>query len=70
MHGSDAALLEKPITGRIAKFFFDRQAVHMPSYESLAIDELEILVNYVIALHEFGPMTAPVVRAYGKQSQS
>ena len=42
----------------------------MPSYKSLGPDEIEILVQYVIALHQFGPMTAKTVRAYGEQTRS
>ncbi len=70
MHGMDSAILQKPITGRIAEFFFSRQAVNMPSYKSLKSEEIEILVNYVIALNQFGPMTAKTVRLYAEQSQS
>ena len=42
----------------------------MPSYKSLEPEEIEILINYVIALHRFGPMTAKIVRSYGEQSAS
>jgi cytochrome c553 len=69
MHGMDSAILEKPVTGRIAAFFFRRQAVSMPSYKSLEPEEIEILANYVIALHRFGPMTANIVRSYGERSR-
>jgi mono/diheme cytochrome c family protein len=69
-HGMDSAILEKPLTGRIAGFFFRRQAVSMPSYKSLPPEEIDILVNYVIALNEFGPMTAQSVRSYGERSRS
>ena len=70
MYGMDAAILEKPLSGRIAKFFFSRQAVSMPSYKSLEPEEIDILVNYVIALHRLGPMTARTVRSYGERSRS
>jgi hypothetical protein len=70
MHGMDSEILERPVIGRIAGFFFRRQAVSMPSYKSLEPEEVEILVNYVIALNEFGPMTAEIVRSYGEQSRS
>ena len=70
LHGVDAAILDKPVTGRIAMFFFGQQAVSMPSYKSLEPEEIEILTNYVIALHQFGPMTAKIVRSYGEQAQS
>ncbi|MGI9294263.1 MAG: c-type cytochrome, partial [Pseudomonadales bacterium] len=67
--GLDPAILENPVTGRIAAFLFRRQAVSMPSYKSLKPEEIEILVNYVIALHQFGPMTAENVRSYGERSR-
>jgi len=70
MNGVDSAILEKPITGQIAEFFFRRQAVNMPSYKSLELEEIEVLVNYVIALNKFGPMTANIVGSYGEQSRS
>ena len=70
MHGMDSTILEEPVLGRVAAFFFGRQAVGMPSYKSLEPEEIEILVNYVIALHRFGPMTAKIVRSYGEQSAS
>ena len=70
MHGLDPAILEAPVSGWIAAFFFDRQAVSMPSYKSLEPEEVEILVDYVIAINRFGPMTAEGVRSYGQQSRS
>ena len=68
--GMDSAILEKPFTGPIAKFFFGRQAVSMPSYKSLEAEEIDILVNYVIALHDYGPMTAQSVRSYAERARS
>jgi mono/diheme cytochrome c family protein len=69
MHGMDSAILESPVSGRIAAFFFDRQAVAMPSYKTLEPEEIETLVNYVIAINEFGPMTAETIRSYGQQTR-
>ena len=69
-HGVDPAILQKPVIGWIAEFYFSRQAVGMPSFKSLRPDEIEILVQYVIALHQFGPMTAKTVRLYGEQTRS
>lgn len=70
MHGMNSTILEEPVLGKVAAFFFRRQAVNMPSYKSLRADEIEILVKYVIALHEFGPMTAEIVRSYGERSRT
>lgn len=68
MYGVDPAILNKPILGRIAKAFFDRQAIRMPSFKSLESEEIEILVNYVIALNQYGPMSASMVRSYARDS--
>jgi len=70
MHGKNSTLLEAPVLGKVAAFFFDRQAVSMPSYKSLQPEEIEVLVEYVIALNEYGPMTADIVRSYGDRSRS
>ena len=65
--GVDPIIFENPVTGRIAEFFFRRQTINMPRYQSLDPEEIEILVNYVITLHKFGPMTAETVRLYGER---
>ena len=70
MYGVDPNILENPLTGRIAKFFFARQAIRMPSFKSLKPDEIDTLVNYVIALNQYGPMTASLIRTYAKDSAS
>ena len=70
MYGVDPTILDNPLTGRIATFFFARQAIHMPSFKSLDPDEIDLLVNYVIALNRYGPMSATVIRAYAKDSKS
>jgi mono/diheme cytochrome c family protein len=70
MFGIDPAILQNPLTGPIAKAFFERQAINMPSFKSLKSEELDALVKYVIALNQYGPMTASKVRAYAKDSVS
>ena len=70
MYGLDSAILQNPVTGRIAKAFFERQAINMPSFKSLRPEEIDTLVKYVIALNQYGPMTASKVRAYAKDSFS
>jgi mono/diheme cytochrome c family protein len=69
-HGVDTALLEKPILGPIAEYFIQRQAVNMPSYKSLPPEQIEILVNYVIAINKLGPMTAKLVRSHEEMLQT
>lgn len=70
VNGMDPAILRPPLSGQIARFFFNRQSVSMPGFKSLPDDEIDILVNYVIALNGFGPMTATAVRLYAQQSRS
>jgi hypothetical protein len=70
MYGIDSAILQNPVTGRIAKSFLERQAINMPSFKSLESEEIEALVKYVIALNQYGPMTASMVRSYAKDSVS
>ena len=69
-NGIDRLIVQTPVTGRIAEYFFDRQAVGMPSFKSLPAEEIDVLVAYVIAVNGFGPMTADAVRAYGRQSRA
>jgi cytochrome c553 len=69
MHGMDNDILEAPVLGPIAEFFFRRQAISMPRYASLDPAEVSILVNYVIAINRYGPMTAKTVRSYGALAQ-
>lgn len=68
-YGRDPAILDGIVTGRIAKYFFNREAINMPAYKSLEPWELETLVNYVTAINNFGPMNATTVRSYAAQSK-
>lgn len=70
MYGIDTAILQNPVTGRVAQAFFDRQAINMPSFRSLEPAEIETLVKYVIAINQYGPMTAGMVRSYAIESES
>lgn len=69
MHGVDPTIVEQPLTGWLAAFYFNRQAVSMPLFKSLPPDDIEVLVAYVIALNGFGPMDAGTVRRYGELSR-
>jgi mono/diheme cytochrome c family protein len=68
-HGVDHEILETVIIGRIAEFFLNREAISMPKYNSLDPKEIDVLVNYVIALNQYGPMSADIVRSYGADTQ-
>lgn len=67
-HGTDPALVESGITGRIARFYLERQAVKMPRFDSLPDDDIQRLAEYVIVLHEYGEMGAIEIRDYGRQT--
>jgi len=64
--GIDHSLYGNRVTGPIARFFIEQQEVSMPKFATLPASEIQILAEYVIALHEFGPMNATAVRAYAK----
>jgi mono/diheme cytochrome c family protein len=62
--GSATVVTDHPLTGSIARLFLERQATSMPSFSSLPPGELDLLVNYVIALHGFGPLDAQSLKRY------
>lgn len=68
--GLDDHLVRQPVVGQLAEYFLGRQAVSMPRFESLQKAEVGVLVDYVIALHGFGPMTATAVQEYDNQSRA
>ena len=64
VEGTNTDILNRFIEGPIAEFFFERQAIQMPSHNSLSDYELNLLVDYVLALQAMGPMDAAAVRHY------
>ncbi len=68
VNGLDTALVESFLTGSIAKFYLQRQAVSMPSFSAVPDEEIELLGRNVIALIGFGPMESIDVRRNGKQT--
>lgn len=68
-HGVDRELTDTFIIGPIAEYFFERQAINMPSYKSLKPKEIELLINYVKTINRYGPMTARDIRLYSADSQ-
>ena len=64
VNGVDPALLESVFTGAVADFFLERQRINMPSFTTLPVQELELLVSYVSALNAMGPMDRDGVREY------
>jgi mono/diheme cytochrome c family protein len=51
--------IENGVTGRLAKYFFDSQAIQMPAYrERLTAAEKELLADYLLLLHKAGALTA------------
>jgi len=68
-YGIDPDVLKNPITRPVAQYYFDRQAIRMPSFKSLDANEIDILVDYVIALNQYGAMAANTVRIYAKTKE-
>ena len=68
-HGIDKKLTDTFIIGPMSEYFFDRQAINMPSYKSLEPMEIELLINYVKTINQYGPMTARDIRLYSAESQ-
>lgn len=67
--GVDPALLRNPIEGAVARFFLQRQAVHMPGFRTLPDSALNLLTDYVIALNRFGAMDAEDIRVYRRLTE-
>jgi len=68
--GTNPDLFANPFEGAVAKFFLERQSVSMPVFDSLPEASVEILTDYVIALHRLGKMEAKEIRAYSQQTQT
>ena len=68
-NGMDPTIVQQAVIGDIARYFFDRQAVSMPRFNSLEDDEIEMLTRYVIALNGYGPITAETARGYASGEQ-
>ncbi len=64
--GTNLDLQDRLVVGPIAAFFIKRQAIQMPQLDSLTDSELDLLVDYVIALQALGPMDAATVREYDR----
>jgi cytochrome c553 len=62
--GTNLDLTGRLIEGPIAAFFIERQAIHMPSFDSLSGRELDLLVDYVSVLNRLGPMDVARVMEY------
>jgi len=62
--GAYRGLVERPHTGWIAAFFLERQAISMPVFRELPEHEIDLLVNYVVALHALGPLGVADVSKY------
>jgi cytochrome c553 len=62
--GTNPDLTGRLIEGPIAAFFIERQAIHMPSFDSRSGRELNLLVDYVSVLNRLGPMDVARVMEY------
>ncbi len=64
LEGTGQHIIDRPIQGRIAKYYFEKQSIQMPEFNSLSNYELELLVEYVLALNELGPMDMTALHKY------
>ena len=56
--------IESGVKGRLAKRYFERQAIPMPPYKNLLSEsEKAVLVEYLLLLNQKGPLTADAVEA-------
>lgn len=69
-YGVEHELLDRPIEGRIAKFFLTNQSIHMPQFSSLTEQELTTLVHYVSLLQLFGPLDNKSIEKYSELSKT
>lgn len=69
-HGIDPALTDSWLTGYFARIFLERQAVSMPQFKSLPDNEIRLLTDYLIALHQYGEMDAGEIRDYSRRTIS
>ena len=67
--GIEPNLVSRPVVGYFASYFFAKQSIQMPHFDSLPEKEIETLVNYVALLHSFGPLDSIKARLYGKLSR-
>lgn len=69
-HGIDPALFEPFVTGLIAGFFIENQAVSMPRFGTLPDSDIQLLTDYVTALHQLGKLDAKRIREYGYRTRA
>ena len=67
--GVSSRLVDHPVTGTFARYFLERQAVHMPKFDDLNDAQVGVLARYVVSLNGFGPMDALGLRAYANATQ-
>lgn len=68
--GVDPALIRTPIKGAIAQYFINRQEISMPIFGTLSDADIQILSDYVTALHKLGKLDAKRIREYGYRTQA
>jgi len=54
--GSYQKIIDDPVTGLLAKHYLDKQESQMLKFSYLSDDEIEILVQYVLFIRQYGAM--------------
>lgn len=68
--GTNPNLFEGWLEGPVARYYFERQSVQMPAFDSLTDAQADLLVDYVITLQTLGPMNAASVDEYERLTRS
>ena len=62
--GMSQALIQRPLTGALAAFFINKQAVAMPVFSSLPDEEVALLADYLLVLNKLGPLEKESIACY------
>jgi cytochrome c553 len=62
--GMSQSLIQHPLTGALAEYFINQQAVAMPIFSSLPDDEVSLLADYLLVLNALGPLGKESIACY------
>ncbi|RDH85906.1 MAG: hypothetical protein DIZ80_00055 [endosymbiont of Galathealinum brachiosum] len=67
-NGTNNNLINEPFTGWIARYYLNKQEIKMLKLSNINTIDIELLVNYVKAIREYGPMDVETILEYEKDS--
>ena len=62
--GMSQSLIQHPLTGALAEYFINQQAVAMPIFSSLPDHEVSLLADYLLVLNALGPLEKESTACY------